>query len=108
MMLSDFGSACGQAGRREEVLEVLRQLFEMQMQQPVPAFNIARVYAALGDVEKTIEWLEKAVEKRDGELVYINNLKSGHPFGEAVRRDPRFKNIIRRIGLPERKESGDL
>ena len=102
-MLSDVGSACGQAGRRGEALEILRQLFEMRKQQPVPAFDIARVYAALGDVENAIEWLEKAAEDPNGELIFINRPKSGHPFGKAIRRDPRFQNIIRRMGLPERK-----
>ena len=61
-----------------------------------PAF-VAGSYARLGEKEKAFEWLEKAYAERDSYLIY---LKTNGDF-DPLRFDPRFKDLLRRIGLPQ-------
>ena len=101
--LSILGVACARLGKRDEAIDVLNQLLEMKQQQPVAAFDIARVYGGLDENDKTFEWLEKAVAERNGELVFLNletQIGTGDMFGKDIRRDPRFPDILRRIGVP--------
>jgi Flp pilus assembly protein TadD len=48
----------------------LIQLFEMKKRQNVIALNLAKVYSGLGENDKAVEWLERAIKERDAELVY--------------------------------------
>ena len=57
--------------------------------------GIARRYLDAGDNDRAIDWLEKAYEERDPNLPYI-----GLPFYGPLRSDPRFQDLLRRIGLP--------
>ncbi|MDX6710939.1 MAG: eukaryotic-like serine/threonine-protein kinase [Blastocatellia bacterium] len=101
LALSNAGSIYGLLGKREEALEALNQLLEMKKRQPVAAFNMARIYSGLGDNDKAIEWLEKSVEERNGELTFLNiKTATGYMFGANIRQDSRFQDILRRVGLP--------
>jgi serine/threonine protein kinase/Tfp pilus assembly protein PilF len=108
--LSILGVACARLGKRDEAFDVLNQLLEMKQQQPVAAFDIARVYGGLDENDKTFEWLEKAVAERNGELVFLNletKIGTGDMFGKDIRRDPRFQVILRRIGVPTDENAPD-
>lgn len=59
------------------------------------ALDIAADYALLGEKDKALEWLDTAVRARDGGLMYV---KVDDRF-EALRSDPRFWDLLRRIGL---------
>lgn len=63
--------------------------------QPV-AFQIAGDYAVLGQKDEAFQWLERAYQKRDPPLIF---LKSGDRL-ESLREDPRFHDLLRRMGLP--------
>lgn len=58
---------------------------------------MAIMYGALGESNEGFAWLEKAYEERDPQLTY---LKAGRRF-EPQREDPRFKQLLRRVGLPD-------
>ncbi len=58
-------------------------------------FGIAWCYLDAGDYERAIDWLEEAYEVRDPNLPYI-----GMPGLDPVRSDPRFQDLVRRMGLP--------
>jgi TolB-like protein/DNA-binding winged helix-turn-helix (wHTH) protein/lipoprotein NlpI len=60
------------------------------------AFQIAGDYALLGDKDQAFQWLEKAFTERDPPLIF---LKTGDRF-ESLRTDPRFGDLLRRMGLP--------
>ncbi|MDQ1472613.1 MAG: hypothetical protein QOJ99_4093 [Bryobacterales bacterium] len=62
---------------------------------PVRPTEIAWIYAHLGDRERALEWLERAVEERDGWAIYM---KVEPPFA-AFRSDPRFQRIAATAGL---------
>jgi adenylate cyclase len=100
VVLSTLGLTYALAEKRGEAMKVIDQLLEMKKSQFVAAFNIARVYIGLGEVSKTLEWLEKSFEERNGELVFldaITGMNSGKLYGGNLRDDPRFLYLLRRI-----------
>jgi adenylate cyclase len=56
---------------------------------------LAWVYAALGDKDDAFYWLEKAYQERTGKLYLLKV----HPLADPLRDDPRFTDLLRRIGL---------
>ena len=83
------------AGRRDEALALIDRL-ETPDGRPIPAF-IAKVYATLHEPDLAFEWLERAYVERSRLLVYLN---TEHAWG-PIRSDPRFADLIRRVGLPQ-------
>ena len=81
------------SGDRTGALEALRQL---QRRPYVSPWLVAIVYAELGDKDRAFYWLEKAYEGREHDLAFSNVW----PMFDSLRPDPRFKNLINRIGLP--------
>jgi tetratricopeptide (TPR) repeat protein len=61
----------------------------------ISAWNLANAYLYAGDRDRAIEWLEKAYEERDGNMPYIRL-----PIWDSMRSDPRFQDLLRRMGLP--------
>jgi hypothetical protein len=57
--------------------------------------EIATVYAALGDKDQAMIWLAKAYEERFNPGVLLR------PGFDPLRTDPRFQDIVRRVGLPQ-------
>ena len=62
----------------------------------LPPFLLASYYGLLGDRDRTIEMLEKAYADRDFRLTL---LKVAFEF-DSVRDDPRFIDLIKRVGIP--------
>jgi tetratricopeptide (TPR) repeat protein len=62
---------------------------------PFPAF-VAELYSRLGDKDKAFYWLQKAYEDRDDEVVFLRV----DPTFDPLRSDPRFEQLVRRVGLP--------
>lgn len=58
---------------------------------------MATVYLGLGDTDATFAWLERAVQTRASALLYL----AVDPRYDPVRSDPRFADLVRRIGLPQ-------
>ncbi len=63
-----------------------------------PASAIAADYALAGEKDKAFEWLGKAYEEREGQSI---TLLKCDPFFKSLRGDPRFSDLLRRLGLPE-------
>ncbi len=58
--------------------------------------DIAMLYVRAGKNNRAFEWLERAVEARDPNTPYL-----GLPIFDSLRDDPRFKDLLRRMNLPE-------
>lgn len=87
--------AYAMSGRREEVMNLLDELLERSRNEYVSPVSIGRIYAALGDKNRAFEWIEKAYEERASELVYLKVF----PLFEALRSDPRYATLLKKIGL---------
>ena len=57
--------------------------------------DIALIYARLGQKEQAFAWLEEAYVDRDPELIELRM----HPMYDGLRSDPRFEELVKRIGL---------
>ena len=102
-VLADLGSAYGLAGRKEEAEGVLNELLEMREKDYVSAICLARVYARLGDDDKAIEWMEKAFDERNGEMLFFKGEMEESAENDPLRslvRDPRVNAIFERMNLP--------
>ena len=65
--------------------------------QYVPSFLPAYLYASLADKEDAFRWLEKAYQEHSWCMLELNVEKNW----DAIRRDPRFAEYVRKAGLPE-------
>ena len=83
------------SGRRDEAHRMLDELKGMAKQGYIPPYNFALIYAGLGDKDQAFAWLEKAYEEHAQQLAF---LKSQSLF-DSLRSDPRFTDLLRRIGL---------
>ena len=81
------------AGRSDDAHRVLGEV----RVAPIDPLTVAQVYATLGDIDEAFEWLEKAFERRSLRLSWT----SVDPLLDSLRSDPRFEDLLRRIGYPE-------
>jgi TolB-like protein/Flp pilus assembly protein TadD len=93
----DLGFAYAVSGHQDDARGILVKLQQLHDQRTVPAASLATLYGAFGDLNEAFDWLEKAYEERDPQLTY---LKAGRRF-EPLRQDPRFGQLVRRVGLPD-------
>jgi len=94
----DLAFAYAVGGKRDEARRILATLKQQHEKGLVPSGSVAILYGALGELNEAFAWLEKAYQERDPELTYIN--VPGRRF-EPLRRDPRFKKILVRMGLAD-------
>jgi predicted Zn-dependent protease len=85
------GYLYARSGKRAEALHLLAQL---QQRHPTPWDKIAEVYAGLGDTAQALGALETAYETRD---LSMGDL--GEPEWDALRADPRFLQLRKKMGL---------
>ena len=84
-------------GNRSEALAIARELEDEFAGGEADGRDVAVVYAGLGDNDKVFAWLEKDFQSRNSSL---DELRLEVPF-TPLRSDPRFKDLLRRMGLPQ-------
>ncbi len=84
------------AGEMDEARRILGQLIDLAQKRYVSSYHIALPYGGFGDADNCILWLEKAFAERDNWMVWLGV----HPGFDPVRKDPRFVDLVRRVGLP--------
>lgn len=94
-LLSARGHFYAMLGESEKAKEVLELLEERATSTYVPAYLVARVHLGFGDNDQVFEWLNKACDERYGYLAYLNV----DPMFDNVRSDPRFAELVSRVGL---------
>ena len=87
--------AYAHAGRREEALRLLDELKRRQRTTYVPTAAFVNAYLGLDDNEQALGWLEKAYEEQSNILQLIKV----HPYFDPLREDPRFKDLVHKVGL---------
>lgn len=95
-VIAHLGYAYALAGRRNDAQNLIAQLKEMSKHVYVHPVLMAEVYAGLGQKQETFEWLEKAYQVHGRDLLELKY----NPHFTSLRSDPRFTDLVRRIGLP--------
>jgi TolB-like protein/DNA-binding winged helix-turn-helix (wHTH) protein/tetratricopeptide (TPR) repeat protein len=83
------------AGRRTDALRLLADLKKRRQAGYVPAAAFVNAYLGLGDYDQTFVWLERAYKEQSNILKFVKV----HPYFDPIRSDPRFADLIRRVGL---------
>jgi tetratricopeptide (TPR) repeat protein len=81
--------------RKDKAQDILDQVEELSKLSYVSPSSIAMIYTGLRDKDQAFAWLEKAYEERDA---VMESLKV-EPVWDSLRSDPRFADLLRRIGL---------
>jgi TolB-like protein/DNA-binding winged helix-turn-helix (wHTH) protein/Tfp pilus assembly protein PilF len=89
-----LGYVYGQADQKDKALGILNELTTLSRQRFVSPVNFAIVYAGLGDADSTFAWLEKAYQAHE------TRIELPSLYYDKFRSDPRYADLMRRLGLP--------
>ena len=81
-------------GDREKAEGYIQQMVERKKERYVPPYNVALVFAGLGEHESALNWLGEAVEERDVHMPFLLDHK-----WDVMRSDSRFREIAARVGF---------
>ena len=87
--------AYAHAGRRADALRLLAELKKRKQQGYVPPAVFVNAYLGLGENEEAFTWLEQSYTEHSNILLWIKV----HPYFDPIREDPRFKDLLHRVGL---------
>ena len=108
LLLTSLASAYARAGRGADANRVLRRLQEIwDVQGRAPAwhtshtpyvcpYEVAGVYAQLGDKDRAFDWLDRAYRNRSC-LYWLRE----DPRFDSIRADPRFKELLAKMNFPQ-------
>jgi TolB-like protein/tetratricopeptide (TPR) repeat protein len=94
--LSALGYTYAVSGDRDKALETVQQLTVLSKHRYVSPGRIAFIYVGLGEKDRAFEWLQKAIADRS---ILDYGIQRGKEW-DSLRPDPRYSELIRRIGLP--------
>ena len=83
------------AGRRNEAIQILDDLTNLAKQKYVAPYFFAGIHIGLGEDDRAIEYLEKSYEEHSHWLIYLHI----DPSMDGLRSNPRFQDLLRRVGL---------
>jgi tetratricopeptide (TPR) repeat protein len=92
-VIANLARAYTASGKRSEAARLLNDLKKRSNSSYSYAPEIAVIYVALGDQNQAMIWLEKGYEERFNPGVLLR------PGFDPVRSEPRFEELVRRIGL---------
>jgi tetratricopeptide (TPR) repeat protein len=93
--MANLARADAASGKRSEAEKLLRDLKQRSTPGHSHGSDIAAIYASLGDSNQAMNWLEKSFEERFNPGVLLR------PGLDPLRSDPRFQDLVRRVGLPQ-------
>jgi len=95
---SGLAHAYAITGKRAEALQILGHLKELSAHSYVAPYNVAVIYAGLGEKDQAFAWLERAYKERS---YYMAAYLTTDARLDSLRADPRFADLRRRVGFPE-------
>src|SRR5262249_25582862 len=96
LFLGRLGWLCARHGDKAEAVGILEKLKKRDETHDTAEF-VAYVYVGLGDHDSAFTWLEKAYQRHSN---WVIHLQFDPPF-DPLRSDPRFVDLLRRMGFPE-------
>lgn len=94
--LGHLGNAYARMGKVTEAQVTISKLEGHVQKSGIGRYEIALVYAGLGENDEAFAWLEKSYDSRDKGLTYLKI----DPCIDPLRSDPRFVRLVERVGLP--------
>jgi len=91
-----MGRALRLSGDASKAAEIKYKIEHFSSTDFVRPYDAALFYAALGDRDRAFQWLEKDLKERDSWLLLLNV----DPRLAPLRSDPRFRDLVKRVGLP--------
>jgi TolB-like protein/DNA-binding winged helix-turn-helix (wHTH) protein/Flp pilus assembly protein TadD len=85
------------AGRPDEARKITEEMVERSTKRYICAYEVATTYAGLKDRESAFLWLRKSLDERADCSPWI----AADPKLDPLRTDPRFQDLLRRLGLPQ-------
>jgi hypothetical protein len=83
------------AGQRSKALRLINELKQRRRKTYIPAGAFIYPHLALGDYDEAFVWFDRAYQEKSNILQFLKV----HPFFDPVRNDPRFKDLVHRVGL---------
>jgi serine/threonine-protein kinase len=96
LMRAALACTFGAAGRTKEAIQILDDLTKLAKQKYVAPYFFAGIHIGLGENDRAIEYLEKSYEEHSHWLIYLHI----DPSMDGLRDNPRFQDLLRRVGLP--------
>ncbi|HWC65740.1 MAG TPA: tetratricopeptide repeat protein, partial [Thermoanaerobaculia bacterium] len=93
--LAGLGYVYGRAGMRPEALRALAKLEALARSSYVPPYHFAWIYTGLGDRDRAIAELEQVYREHTQHVVDFKTV----PMFDPLRSDPRFEDLVRRVGM---------
>jgi TolB-like protein/DNA-binding winged helix-turn-helix (wHTH) protein len=95
LLIYSTGMVYAAQGRRAEALQIIKELEEMSGASLSQAHWIAKIHAALNEKELALTWLERSLAAGA-----IGAFFKDEPVWDPIRSDPRFVDLVRRMGIP--------
>ena len=96
ILIYSTGMVYAVQGKRAEALQIIKELEEMSGTNLSEAHWIAKIHAALNEKELALTWLERGLETGA-----IGAFYKDEPVWDPIRTDPRFPDLLRRMGIPQ-------
>jgi tetratricopeptide (TPR) repeat protein len=93
--LAAIGYVYGITGRHNDAQKMLMRLKAVADNRYVTPYGVALVYASIGDMDKTFEYLDKALAERSNWLVWLKQ----DPRWALIKNDPRYQDLVSKVGL---------
>ncbi len=97
IVLAELAACHAKASQIEEAKRLLVELEEWARGEYVDAVSVALVHLALGQDDEVLSWLERGYEQH----AFLMTWMGSNPRFARLRPDPRFQDLLRRIGFPE-------
>jgi hypothetical protein len=95
MILASLASVYGLAGRKREAMKLIDELKERSRHHYLPAGLFAEAYLGVNK-DEALTWLERSFEEHQGGMDF-----NAYPGLDALRSEPRFQALVRRMNLPQ-------
>jgi TolB-like protein/DNA-binding winged helix-turn-helix (wHTH) protein len=96
-MLLDLANTYALAGKKTEMQDCLTRAAKASPRGVLPEVGgTAEMYVALGEVDRALRVLESACQRHEGGLILLN----ADPRFDSLKSEPRYRQLLRRIGLP--------
>ena len=96
ILIYDAGMIYAAQGKRAEALQVIKELEEISGANLDQGLWIAKIYATLNDKELAFSWLDRGLATGAIAVFYKDE-----PVWDPIRSDPRFADLLRRMGIPQ-------